>query len=230
MRALIPILTFMIAMAAAPTLAAEPSPISEAETVLFMTDHLQGVQAPATLRYTIRHGGSMEQGFDDTAEVKVSRGKDKNAKSVSARFLSGERTLELPAVESAGGENPVLIYFLERDIREMKRLTGAKNQIYFQKRIRLALAENARVRPVTVTLDGREISATEIRISPYVDDPNKDKFEKYTGKYYVFTLSDAVPGHIYRAHSVIPDKEGAPPLVEDVLTYAGKSAAGAKKN
>lgn len=229
MRALLPIFAVLFALAAAPAGAAEPSPISEAETVMFMTDHLQGVKAPATLRYTIRHGGSMEQAFNDTAEVKVSRAKDANAKSVSARFLSGERRLEIPAVESAGRENPVLIYFLERDIREMKRLTGAKNQLYFQKRIRLALAENAEVRPVTVTLDGRQVGATEIRISPYLDDPNKEKFEKYTGKYYVFTLSDAVPGHIYRAQSVIPDKEGAPPLVEDVLTYAGTGAGGAKK-
>jgi hypothetical protein len=46
----------------------------------------------------------------------------------------------------------------------------------------------------------------------------------------VFTISEAVPGQIYRAESVIPDKEGEnrPPLVEEALTYTG-STAGAKK-
>lgn len=229
MRALLPTLAFLIALAAAPAIAAEPSPISEAETVMFMTNHLAGVKVPSTLRYTIHHGGSMEKAFDDTAEVMVSKAKDKNAQSVSARFLSGERRLEIAAVESAGGENPVLIYFLERDIREMKRLTGAKNEGYFRKRIRIALADAAEVKIVTISLDGRDVQAKQIRISPYLDDPNKDKFEKFTGKSYVFTLSDAVPGHLYRAESVIPDKEGAPPLVEEVLTYTGTTATPAKK-
>ncbi|HEX9181568.1 MAG TPA: hypothetical protein VF859_14305 [Burkholderiales bacterium] len=217
-------------LAASPALAAEPAAISEAETVMFMTNHLAGVKAPSTLRYAIHHGGSMEKAFDDTAEVVISPGKGQDAKSVSARFLSGERRLELPAVESAEG-NPVLLYFLERDIREMKRLTGAKNQNYFQKRIRIALADAAEVKTVTIKLDGREVQARQIRISPYLDDPNKDKFEKYTGKYYVFTLSEAVPGQLYRAESVIPDKEGAnrPPLVEEVLSYAGSASDGAKK-
>ena len=40
--------------------------------------------------------------------------------------------------------NPVLLYFLERDIREMERLTGGKSG-YFRKAIRLALARSASV-------------------------------------------------------------------------------------
>jgi hypothetical protein len=231
MRFLAPTLAVLIAFAGTPAGAgAETSPISEAETVMFLTDHLAGVKAPSTLRYTIRHGGSIEKEFDDTAEVMVSQGKSKGTKTVSARFLSGERRLELPEVEAARG-NPVLLYFLERDIREMKRLTGAKNQNYFQKRIRIALADAAEVRAVTISLDGRELPAKQIRISPYLDDPNKDKFEKYTGKYYVFTLSEAVPGYVFRCESVIPDKEDTsrPPLVEEVLNYAGTSAGAKKK-
>jgi hypothetical protein len=217
-------------LALCPALAAEPPQISEAETVMFMTNHLAGVTAPSTLRYAIHHGGSMEKGFDDTAEVIIAQGKAKGTRTVAARFMSGERRLELPAVESAEG-NPVLLYFLERDIREMKRLTGAKNQNYFQKRIRIALADAAEVKSITIKLDGREVQARQIRITPYLDDPNKDKFEKYTGKYYVFTISEAVPGQVYRAESVIPDKEGEnrPPLVEEVLTYTGSAAGAAKK-
>lgn len=228
MRALTAALSLLALLAAAPARAQESAPITEAETLLFVTDHLAGVKPPSTLRYTIRHGGSMEKAFDDTAEVVVSPGKGQNAKVVTARFLSGERRLELPEVTAAKG-NPVLLYFLERDIREMKRLTGAKNQNYFQKRIRLALAAGPEVKAVTIKVDGREVAAKEIRVSPYLDDPNKEKFEEFTGKYYVFTLSDAVPGQIYRAESVIPDKEGAPPLVEEVLAYAGSGAAAAKK-
>ena len=67
MRALVPTLAFLLALAAAPADAADPSQITEAENVMFMTDHLKGVNAPATLRYSLRHGGSMEKAFDDTA-------------------------------------------------------------------------------------------------------------------------------------------------------------------
>lgn len=228
-----PALSAEPAPSAAPPPSAAPapsSPISEAETVMFMANHLAGVKAPATLRYAIHHGGSMEAAFDDTAEVMVEQGKAKGTKTVNARFLSGERRLQLPEVEDAQ-QNPVLLYFLERDISEMKRLTGAKNQNYFRKQIRIALADAAEVKTVMVKLDGREVPAKQIRISPYLDDPNKDKFEKFTGKYYVFTISEAVPGQIYRAESVIPDKEGEnrPPLVQEVLSYTGSSSGSAKK-
>lgn len=221
------LLALSLAIASAPSRGAEGQPISEAETALFLTDHLNGVTPPVTLRYKFHRSGSMEAAFDDNAEVRVAAGKE--GKQVSGQFLTGNRKVELPAVDSAKG-NPVVLYFLERDIKEMERLTGGKAN-YFRKRIRLALAEQAQVRPVTVSVDGRQVEGREIRISPYVDDPMKEKFERYTGKYYLFTVSDAVPGGIYRIESVIPDKKenATGPLIDDALTFAGTGQIAKRK-
>jgi hypothetical protein len=115
--------------------------------------------------------------------------------------------------------------FLERDIVEMQRLTGGK-AAYFRKRIRLALSEGPKGTPVKVSFGGRTVDAKEYRITPYSNDPNRQKFPKYLGKSYVFVLSDAVPGGIYRVDSAIPDP-AAPDsknvLIEDdmVLASAG---------
>ncbi len=217
-------LAICFAIAAATGFAEDSQPITDAERLLFMSDQLKSVAPPATLRYSYSKTGTLEKNFLDTVEVTVSSGG--NGKQVATRCLSaaGEH-LQVPPIESAEG-NPALLCFLERDIREMKRLTGAKNHVYFQKRIRLALAANPEVKPVTVSHNGRQIAAKEIRISPYLDDPNKERFEKYTGKYYVFTLSEQVPGGLYRVESVIPDlgkEQGKGPLVEEVMAYTGSS-------
>lgn len=214
-----------------PALAQESQPITEAERLLFMTDQLKSVSPPATLRYSFSKSGTLEKGFHDTIEITVSSGN--SGKNVAIRCLSeaGER-LDLVAIENAEG-NPALLCFLERDIREMKRLTGAKNLRYFHTRIMKALAANPEVKPVTVSYNGRRIEAKEIRISPYVDDPNKEKFERYTGKYYVFTLCDQVPGGLFRVESVIPDLGKEPdkgPLMEEVMAFTGATPEqGARK-
>lgn len=218
----VPGLLAICLLTAAPSLLAQESqPITEAERLLFMSDQMKSVSPPATLRYSFSKSGTLEKGSHDTIEITVSSGS--SGKNVSIRCLTaaGEH-LDVPPIESAEG-NPALLCFLERDIREMKRLTGAKNQRYFQTRIRLALAANPEVKPVTVSFNGRQIEAKEIRISPYLDDPNKAKFEKYTGKYYVFTLSDEIPGGLYRVESVIPG-QGKDPLIEEVMAYTGASA------
>ncbi len=87
-----------------------------------MSNHLANVRPPAALQYRYVKGGSMEPGFEDRVTLKLTARADRSCCTASADFLSGSRRLTLPEVEAAEG-NPVLLYFLERDIREMSRLT-----------------------------------------------------------------------------------------------------------
>ncbi len=80
-------------------------------------------------------------------------------------------------------------------MREMHRLTGGSMN-YYRKRIRMALAEDAQIKEVTVNLGPRRVAATEIHIAPYRDDPARSRYEKFAEKTYVFTLSDEVPGKV----------------------------------
>ncbi len=176
-------------------------PISEAEKMLFMTDHLKNVNEAAVIQYNFKRDGQLEAAFED--QVKVVLKKKGDVKTVAVTFLTGERkAAELQPVDSATG-NPVLLGFLERDLTEMKRLTGGATA-YFRKRIRLALVDKADVKATTFIYDGKEINGTEISVRPFVDDPMKQKMEKYVNKNYVFVLSENVPGGIYQIRTTVP--------------------------
>lgn len=198
--------------------------ISPAETMLFERNHLASIHQPLSLHYDFQKSGSLEPGYRDSVEIAIQAIAPDGAKNVSTRYLSGERRRSFPPVEHARG-NPVLMYFLERDIHEMQRLTGGHWR-YFQKRIRLALADKAQVRAVSFRHGNEVIKGQEIRVAPYVDDPKKSRYQKLSGKYYVFILSDEIPGSVYQMRAVVPDEKGeqtAGALMEETLTFARTS-------
>lgn len=183
---------FMLAALCAGTAAAQP--ISSAETLLFETDHLARVKAPATLVYSFRKHSNVEPGFRD--EVRLDLARVNGKLSATLHFLSGERKQDIPALEEAHG-NPVLLGFLEHDIAEMKRLTGGSTA-YFRKRIRMALAQGAEISRQAIVYQGKTLQAQAVRIQPYLNDPMHARFEKYLQKTYIFVLSEQVPGGIYQ--------------------------------
>jgi len=179
--------------------AADPSQFSESERRVFSDEHLRNVGGPAALQYAYRRRGSLETHVDDRAVVTVgARGKD-GGRTARVEFLSGERKLELPPLEHAEG-NPLILFFLEREVREMSRLTGGSGS-YFRKRIRMALADDAEVSSVEVSVAGQAVAATEIRIAPYRLDPARARYEKFAERTYVFVFSDDVPGQVVELRS-----------------------------
>jgi hypothetical protein len=189
---------------------------SRAERAIFMSKHLANVRPPATLHYRYVKGGSMEPGFEDRVTLKLTARVDRTCCTANADFLSDTRRLALPEVESAEG-NPVLLYFLERDIREMSRLTKGQ-QNYFRKRIRMAIYQAAEMRELTLPYGGKNVAARQFTVTPYVDDPLRERFAKLVGKRYTFTLSDAVPGGVYAVTTQVDAESGAPPLwIEEMM-------------
>jgi len=196
---------------------------SEAEKLLFKANHLKKFTKPAKLHYIFVKTGTLEQSFQDKVEISVDKIMPDGGKNITTRFLSGPNKINYPPTEEARS-NPILLYFLERDIREMKRLTGGQ-PYYFRKRIRIALADHAEVRPVTIVYDGKEVNGKEIKITPYVNDDLKARFGKHVGKYYLFTLSDKIPGEVYQLRSVTPNNQSGgsskeQPLIEETLTFS----------
>jgi hypothetical protein len=153
--------------------------VSPAEKALFVTNHLATLKPPTTLRYSFRKSGTLEPGFDDKVSILLRAQPDGRCCAASAEFLSGSRRLSLPEVESAEG-NPVILYFLERDIREMQRLTKGQ-QNYFRKRIRMAVYQGATMSAVSASYLGRSVAARQITVAPYLDDPLRARFEKLAG-------------------------------------------------
>ncbi|HEX9173567.1 MAG TPA: hypothetical protein VF861_12985 [Telluria sp.] len=215
------------ATAAQPVAAPASQPVSQAETLLFETDHLERLRAPATLSYAFHKSGNVEPGFDDTVQLVLAQANGK--KQASVHFLTGPRKHDIPAVDDAHG-NPVLLGFLEYDIAAMKRRTGGSTN-YFRKRIRMALAEAARVTREPIAYGGQQLQASVIRIQPYLNDPLHARFEKYVGKTYTFVVSEQVPGGVYQVRTALGTatsrsagaqppaaKVGAPAVFEESLT------------
>jgi len=190
---------------------------SAAERVLFMTRHLDGLPLPTTLRYTFQKSGTLEEGFEDKAVLRVVARADGKCCGASTEFLSGSRRLTMPDIDGAEG-NPVVLYFLEREVREMQRLTkGAQN--YFRKRIRMAIFNTGTVREVALSYAGKTVRGKEIVITPFTDDPNRPRYEKLALKEYRFWLSEQVPGGVFGIRGRIAGEAvgTAPLLVETVF-------------
>lgn len=207
----------------APHAEADKRDFSAAERLLFMTPQLQGLQAPTLLRYSFGKTGSFEEAFADQVTVALIAKADGACCDARGVFLSGARKLAVPEVPAAEG-NPVILYFLEHDVREMKRLTRG-SEYHFRKRIRMAIYQDAEVRDVSLRYQGRTVKGKEIAFSPFLDDPNRPKYEKFAGKTYRFMLSDAVPGGVYGIRTAIPgESPAATPLIAEELLIDGARA------
>jgi hypothetical protein len=198
---------------------------SPAERLIFMTDQLANVKPPARLRYSFRKSGALEEAFDDKVEIALAPQADGSCCLGHGEFLSGARQLQLPDVENAKG-NPVIVYFLEHDVRDMHRLTKGQDA-HFRRMIRMAIYKDAQVRDTSLRYRGRDVPGKEISIEPYTNDAQRDRFEKFARKRYVFLLSDEVPGGVYGIRSAISAQNAdAPPLIVEELLIEGAEPAG----
>jgi len=209
---------------AASSWAADPSQFSDAEKRLFVDDHLAKLPASATIDYAYSKRGSLEAPADDTARIMVGPPAAGGGRPVKVDYLKGAGGVEPPALDQAHG-NPIILYFLERELREMHRLTGGSTN-YYRKRIRMALADGGEVDTVTVNTSVGRVEATRIRIAPYRDDPARSRYERFAEKRYTFTLSDAVPGKVIELRSELAgaaDGTGsaAEPIIVETLQLVG---------
>ncbi len=173
--------------------------ITQAEQILFLSNHFADTK-PQTITYRYHHDIEGAAPYTDEVSVDVLELHHDGTASIAMRFLSGDRKIHIPALESAQG-NPAILGFLEGDIAEMKRLTGGSTA-YFRKSIRMALAmPETKVIDKTIIYEGHPIKGQEISIRPYASDPNKARLGNYANKSYVFVMSDAVPGKLYSIYT-----------------------------
>jgi hypothetical protein len=217
----------VLALAWVPSAAsADPTPISRAETLLFMTPHLKDVQPPSRLHYAFNKSGSLEKGFSDTVDLDITAGSDGKRKT-AMRSFSSTSPVSSPEFENAE-TNPVLLFYLDREIAEMRRLTHGST-FHFSKQIRMALAESAQIKDVEIHFGGRTLRAQQITISPYESDPYRDRYpdQRLMAKQYIFTVCEAIPGTVYEVRGVVPSPGGSPEteaVIDERLTFASTGA------
>ena len=205
------------ALAAEAASAPEPKPSAEitpAEHLIFEVDHMHEVPAQTELDYAMVAAGEKAEAPDVVRVLVASQGNTKGDAKVSDR--SGEH----PVPTSGLPCNPIVIYFLERDIAEMEALTGGQRR-YFQKRVRLALAEGPKIGSATEHIGGKAVAVRQIVIQPYLHDPNAERFTRYIGKRYTFELADSLPGQIALIRTEVPgpNDDFAHPVKTETLSF-----------
>jgi hypothetical protein len=207
---------FLVAVAVQPPVrAGDDLPLSAAQSALFESDHLGAIKHPATIDYVFHHDGS--EPFQDTVALLLREVHRDGSKDVSVEFLSGEHRMEFEPVTRFHG-NPLIMYFLEWDVRGMHKVTGG-SALYFRNRIREAFVDQAELTDVPITVDGRSEPAKAITLQPYRHDPGIERYAAFRDKRYRFVLSDAVPGMVYEIEATLPGAGADAPASVDRVTY-----------
>jgi len=211
-----PVAAALLSLALAAQAQTDRQDYSPAERLLFMSPHLETAKPPQTLEYGWRKSGELEPGQYERAKLVLTARAGGGCCAAHTEFLGAA----LPDLDEAQG-NPLIMSFLERDVREMQRLTGG-SQGHFRKMIRMAVYESARVRTLALPYKGRLVQAQEVVVQPFLNDPNRPRYERFARKEYRFMLSPAVPGGLYGIRSQVPGKdESAPALLVEELYLDG---------
>jgi hypothetical protein len=195
-----------------------PPNMNKAQILVFFHDHLKGIEKGSHIDYAFKHDTKGEKGFTDHIGVDVTAVAEEGKRDLSFNFLTGENHIDFTPAKGYRG-NPVIFHFLERDISLMARDTGGYNG-YYRNRIRDAFKKPDQVEDVTVDLDGKPVTGTQVVVSPFVGDPNADKFKMFENKRYEFIFSDNVPGGVYRIHTQVPDKNGKQILIDEDMVFS----------
>ncbi|MBC5782213.1 hypothetical protein H8N03_04600 [Ramlibacter sp. USB13] len=189
--------------AALPLAAAQPPPPpSEAERLLFLHEHLANVGEPRVLRYRYVEDAQAQERVTDRATMTLRTGAGGRCCDVEGTYLSGRGAVQLPDIPQARA-NPVLLYFLEGEVRRLQRTTQGQ-AAHFRRRMRQALVDEATIADTPVRWGDRTVPGRTVRMAPFLNDPYRGRFPEQAATEYAFVLSDAVPGGVYSMEAALP--------------------------
>ncbi len=199
---------------------AETFEFSPAERKIWLDDHLDNINSPARLYYEFIKVGSYEDGFTDSVYLDVIKINEDGSKNTTLEFFTQDRK------QKAGADNlnyikgnPVIGIYMQGDVMDMNRLTEGSWR-YFQKRIKFAISDEAKIETISFSFNGENIEGQKITLTPYVNDPRRRQFENFANKRYEFIFSKHIPGNLYQIKTITPDSSGADkePLIKETLT------------
>lgn len=199
---------------------------SEANTLLFLEDHLTQTDYAAEYVYLSQRSGAGDNDYSDRITMTALNAAGSDAKHVKFSAPDTDRGRQIQDIENARG-NPLIMVFLQSDVLELADATGGHWR-YFQKQMKLALENNAEVEPVTVAFQGKQVDGRRITVRPYASDQTRrNELGRFRDKTYEFILSDQIPGRIYELRSTVPaEADSNAPVVEKLTLQAVEKVDG----
>ena len=175
---------------------------SQAERLVFEQAHLSNVRGARALRYRYVEEAQGQPPVTDHAVLTLRPDAGGRCCDVHADYLSGANAVTLPDIPAARA-NPVLLYFLEGEVRRLQRTTRGQTA-HFRRLMRQALADAATVTEEPIRWGARSVPARTVRFTPFVTDVHRDRFPDQAETEYVFVFSEAVPGGVLRLDAAVP--------------------------
>ena len=101
----------------------------------------------------------------------------------------------------------------------MQRLTGG-NALFFRSRIRHSIAATD-VEDIEFNFNGEKYSGKQVSFQPFLETELKNRVSRYKTKKFIVTMSENIPGFIYKIETYIEDLENPDDRVKETLTFQG---------
>ena len=192
--------------------------MSSANVALFIDEHLRTITEPSRIYYKFSKESTREDNFIGNVVLNIVKVDDDNTKHITFRYLKGRNKVRFPPQIGAKG-NPVFMLFFERDARDMQRLTGG-NALFFRSRIRHTIAATE-IKDVELEFQGNNFSGKQISFQPFLETKLKNRVSRYKTKKFVLTMSEEIPGYIFKIETYIKDLDDPTDMVKEILQYQG---------
>ena len=192
--------------------------MSSANIALFIDEHLKKINEPSRIYYKFIKESTREDNFKGNVVLNIVKIDDDKTKHITFRYLKGRNKVRFPPQVGAKG-NPVFMLFFERDARDMQRLTGG-NALFFRSRIRHSIAATD-VEDIEFNFNGEKYSGQQVSFQPFLETELKNRVSRYKTKKFIVTMSENIPGFIYKIETYIKDLENPDDRVRETLTFQG---------
>ena len=192
--------------------------MSSANIALFIDEHLKNITEPSRIYYKFSKESTREDNFIGNVVLNIVKVEDDNTKHITFRYLKGRNKVRFPPQIGAKG-NPVFMLFFERDARDMQRLTGG-NALFFRSRIRHTIAATE-IRDIELEFQGDKFVGKQISFQPFLETKLKNRVSRYKTKKFVLTMSEDIPGFIFKIETYIKDLDDPSDMVKEILQYQG---------
>ncbi len=169
----------------------------KATDLIFEQRHLANVETGKTIDYKFNRTSSDPKilgiGFSDDITLKVGAEKEDGKKDLELQIYTGERARDLQKLEKFS-INPVFAVFFSQSVSTFNQLAGGQVN-YLQKSFSDGW-QKAKVEPIKVTYNGKQVDAYRISMTPYAGDKYESKMQGWEGATYEVIVSKDVPGEI----------------------------------
>ena len=192
--------------------------MSSANIALFIDEHLRTITEPSRIYYKFTKESTREDNFIGNVVLNIVKVENDNTKHITFRYLKGRNKVRFPPQIGAKG-NPVFMLFFERDARDMQRLTGG-NALFFRSRIRHTIAATE-IKDIELEFQGNKFVGKQISFQPFLETKLKNRVSRYKTKKFVLTMSEDIPGFIFKIETYIKDLDDPSDMVKEILQYQG---------